>query len=44
MPLLRVPADPSIVEKSGAWVLLAVIGYGFVRCNLQLMQGLDKFE
>jgi len=30
-------------KKAGAWALLVIIGYGFVRCNLQLMQGLDKF-
>ena len=30
-------------KKAGAWVLLVLIGYGFVRCNLQFMQGLDKF-
>ena len=30
-------------KKAGAWVLLLLIGYGFVRCNLRLMQGLDKF-
>ena len=30
-------------KKAGAWVLLVAIGYGFVRCNLRFMQGLDKF-
>ena len=31
-------------KKAGAWILLIVIMYGFVRCNLKMMQGLDKFQ
>ena len=30
-------------KKVGAWVLLILGSYGFVKCNLRWMQGLDKF-
>lgn len=29
-------------KKIGAWVLLILIGYGWVRCNLKFMSGLGK--
>jgi len=29
-------------KKIGAWVLLILIGYGWVRCNLRFMGGLGK--
>lgn len=29
-------------KKIGAWVLLVLIGYGWVRCNLKFMGGLGK--
>ena len=30
-------------KKAGAWVLLVLIVWGLVKCNLRLMEGLDKF-
>ncbi len=30
-------------KKVGAWLLLVLIAWGLVKCNLRLMQGLDKF-
>lgn len=30
-------------KKIGAWVLLILVLYVFVKCNLQIMKGLDKF-
>ena len=28
-------------KKAGAWVLLIVIGYGLVRCQLRMMEGFN---
>lgn len=30
-------------KRAGAWILLVLIGYALIRCNLRIMDGFDKF-
>lgn len=30
-------------KKTGAWILLILIVYGLAKCNIRLLDGLDKF-
>lgn len=35
---------PNGLKKIGAWILLVMIMYGFIKCNLKMMDGLDEFQ
>jgi len=30
-------------KKLGAWILLVLIGYGLLRCHVQMLDGLEGF-
>ncbi len=30
-------------KKLGAWILLILIGYGLIRCHVQMLDGLEGF-
>jgi len=30
-------------KKAGAWILLILIGYGLIRCHVQMLDGLEGF-
>jgi hypothetical protein len=36
--------NPNGLKKIGAWILLVTIMYGFIKCNLKMMHGLDEFQ